>query len=129
MIKYFVKIKQQSINKPLFKCITDLIGPSQTCIASTSLMASQQIFKDIGNDIFCNAVGIASGTSTYRFRALLGVTPLACAEVWRILCDLNPLRSAAKPQHLLGSLLFLKCYATETVNHIISGVDEKTFQK
>ena len=62
-----------------------------------------------------------------RFRGMFGVSPETCASLWNMIGENAPSRSF--PTHLLWALLFLKCYATEHVNSVVAGVDEKTFRK
>ena len=62
-----------------------------------------------------------------RFKGLFGITPHVTSITWNLVLPCLP--SAAKPRHLLWSLLFLFCYATEHVNCAIFRVDEKTYRK
>jgi len=66
-------------------------------------------------------------TQLRRFRALFGLSPTACAVVWRSLGTRKPIKS--RPEHLLYALMLLKLYGTEHEHHAITGRDEKTFRK
>ena len=58
-----------------------------------------------------------------RFRALFGVTPVACNTLWH---HIPPTDIAnLQPVHLLTGLLFLKVYSTECVHATLIGLDEK----
>lgn len=66
-------------------------------------------------------------TGMRRFRSLFGCLPCHCSTIWGLLSDSHPL--GGKYIHLLLALLFLRVYATESVNHAMTGLDEKTFRK
>lgn len=62
-----------------------------------------------------------------HFKSLFGISPVVCSDLWK---QLNlTINNAAKPEHLLWGLLFLKVYDTEQGNRSITGVSEKTFRK
>lgn len=61
-----------------------------------------------------------------KVRSLFGVTPTICAMAWSDVR--STLSRGARPLHLLWALLFLKTYATEHVNRILSGASEKYFE-
>ena len=90
--------------------------------------ASNDFFLSLGNTLMSNAIGISAGTSMYRFRALFGITPHIAGCLWNLLHEKGFIEVGAQPLHMLWALLFLKCYATEPVNHVITGADEKTFR-
>lgn len=62
-----------------------------------------------------------------RFKTMFGVSPLICSIAWDKIDDEIPY--GAKFEHILWALCFLKCYHTESVNHAIFGIDEKTYRK
>lgn len=65
------------------------------------------------------------GTNSRKFRALFAVSNNTCNIVWGKIHDSY---RYLQPKHLLWALLFLKCYATEHVNSIISNSDCKSFR-
>lgn len=71
--------------------------------------------------------GLSQVVQERRFRALFGISAAVCAKAWDLIVDDLP--HGASPVHLLWSLLFLKVYASEHNNHLITGADEKTFRK
>lgn len=70
------------------------------------------------------------GSDERKYKALFGVLRIVssgiCAYIWSKIYMLDRL---LRPKHLLWTLLFLKCYATEHVNEVITGADAKTFRK
>eukprot|EP00171_Calliarthron_tuberculosum_P007915 IDg7915t1 len=85
------------------------------------------IFDGIGDLVFRKAHGVRRQVRLRRFRALFGLQPNVIARVWVLLSDKVPRN--AQPRHLMWALLFLKVYATEHVNRMLTGADEKPFRK
>lgn len=61
-----------------------------------------------------------------RFKSFFGVSPTICGTAWRLIQDNLP--NNYEKIHLLWALMFLKNYATETINHALANCDEKTFR-
>ena len=59
------------------------------------------------------------------FRALFGVSPLVCVDIWNT-CSWQ---FGTTPTHLLWAMLFLKVYASEDVLCSLTGCCRKTFRK
>ncbi len=93
---------------------------------SQSEVISPECFEIQGHGLIQRAPGLGVVRSNRRFRSMFGVSPEVCAKTWNKLGSLRPENS--EPRHLLWTLLFLKVYATETVNAAICSVDEKTFR-
>jgi hypothetical protein len=91
-------------------------------------MASAEMFWSIGSNIIKHHSNNSLNTGLRRFKSFYGVSPLICQTVWNLL-NANKLPSGSKPLHLLWTLIFLKQYNSEHVNHAITGADEKTFRK
>lgn len=53
--------------------------------------------------------------------------PRVCSLLWNELLGVRP--EGSRPIHLLWTLLFLKVYATEHVNKLVTSADEKTYRK
>ena len=64
-----------------------------------------------------------------RFREFFGTSPGICIIIWQsfVMAQVHP--HASEPKHLLCALLLLNRYLTESVNHAITALDEKTFRK
>ena len=90
-------------------------------------MTNEEKFSSIGDSIFSKAHGMQKSVRKRRFVSLFGVSPSVCASMWAIIFKKLP--ADAKPKHLMWAALFLKVYATEHVNSILTGVDCKTFRK
>ena len=88
---------------------------------------SSAMFAHCGSEMLRKLPDGSDFTAHRRFRGVFGVSPDVCASVWTILGTAMPY--GATPKHLLWSLFFLKCYATEHVNATVAGTDEKTFRK
>eukprot|EP00171_Calliarthron_tuberculosum_P023605 IDg23605t1 len=86
-----------------------------------------EVFLSHAADILRIAPGSSGIVLLRRFMGLFGVTPEVCCVVWNQLLGKMP--KGAQPHHLLWSLLFLKLYANEHCNRLLSGADEKTFRK
>lgn len=71
-------------------------------------------------------ISCTAQTSIRQFRNTFGVTSFMCSVIWYKLEKLIP--QEGRPKHLLFALLFLCCYATEHVNAMATGADEKTFR-
>ena len=89
--------------------------------------ASTDDFAALGSEMLKKAPGLSHSIAKRRFRALFGTSPTVCSTIWRLLS--NKLPKGSKPKHLLWACLFLKIYATEQVNSVITGADPKTFRK
>lgn len=89
-------------------------------------MNLKDIFLNQGN-LYTKSVTSCESTAIRRFKAFFGVSPNICERVWLMIR--NKLTSDILPKHLLWTLLFLKCYHTEHVNHAIVCCDEKTFRE
>lgn len=94
---------------------------------------TQDDFMCIGMSIMGRNHHHANETSRRRFSAWFGTDPQTCAILWEKLnyygwLDYAGIRGT-HPKHLLWSLMFLKCYATEAVHSANVGVDEKTYRK
>ena len=90
-------------------------------------MAAKSVcFSELGDEIFRKAHGLSRTVRQGRFRALFGVAPTVCAEAWELVHRKLPRN--AHPKHLLWALLFLKVYATEHTNSILTGADEKNLE-
>ena len=92
-----------------------------------NMLVSPETFAELVSALFRNAAGMSRVIRDRRFRSLFGITPLVCSRVWSLLG--SQLLKRASPQLLLWALLFLKIYASESVNAVLSGADEKTFRK
>lgn len=66
------------------------------------------------------------GNLKRRFNVLFGVSLTTCSQIWGLIYFTE---RYLQPKHLLWALLFLKCYAFEEINCIISDSDNKTFRK
>ncbi len=64
-----------------------------------------------------------------RFVSFFGVMPDVCEYIWSKLSAENGHPHNTRPLYLLCALLFLRQYNVESVNHAITGLDEKTFRK
>lgn len=84
------------------------------------------MFYDFGNTLTKHQ-SCSEKIGLRRFKSFFGVSPSICAKTWNLIKSKLP--SDCQPIHLLWTLLFLKCYNTESVNHSIAGCDEKTFRK
>ena len=84
-------------------------------------------FAVLGSEMLKKAPGLSLSIAKRRFRALFGASPTVCATIWTLIS--NKLPKGSKPKHLLWACLFLKIYATEQVNSVITGADPKTFRK
>ena len=60
-----------------------------------------------------------------EFKALFGVSPVVCLDIWQR----SGMANTLEPKHLLWGLLFLKVYATETPLCALVGVTRKTYRK
>ena len=90
-------------------------------------------FTSIGMSLMGRYNHSANETSRRRFSAWFGTDSLTCSILWEMLYhykwfDYAGIRGT-HPKHLLWTLLFLKCYATEAVHSSNVGVDEKTYRK
>ena len=74
-----------------------------------------------------NAIGVSAETTMYSSRALFGITPNIAGCLCNLLHKKGLIEVGAEPLHMLWALLLSKCYATEPVNRVITGADEKTF--
>ncbi len=82
------------------------------------------VLVSVGRSMLNHSPGLSIHVEQRRFRALLVVSPLICAQTRNLIGMSMPQRAASK--HLLWALVFLKCYAMEHTNRIIAGCDEKT---
>ena len=64
-------------------------------------------------------------TLDHEFRALFGVSPTVCVDMWQR----SNMGEYLEPKHLLWGLLFLKVYTTETPLCALVGVTRKTYRK
>ena len=92
-----------------------------------NMLVSPETFAELGSALFRSAAGMSRIVRDRRFRSLFGIAPRVCSRVWSLVGSQLPKR--ASPQHLLWALLFLKIYASESVNAVLSKADEKTFRK
>lgn len=90
-------------------------------------VVSEALFLYLGEGMSGRACGLYSVPQQRRFRALFGVDPKICCEIWSRLP--RRLLNTADPTHLLWSLLFLKTYANEDVLCVITQSDHKTLRK
>ena len=88
---------------------------------------SPAVFEEIGDQIFSRAHGLSFTTRIRRFSALFGVSPNVCAYVWAIIYKNLP--NFTELDHLIWANLFLKIYATEFVNCVLTGPDCKAYRK
>ena len=87
-------------------------------------------FFSLGKKILRRHNMLRMKTERRRFQSTFGATPHHCAIVWEMLRDSPELPRWTQPYHLLWALLFMKVYASESVNAaIVGGVTEKTFWK
>lgn len=68
-------------------------------------------------------------TDLDKFRSFFGTWPCICAELWRRIQPYENVHPKTLAKHLLWALLLMNCYAIETVNGSLVGVDEDTFRK
>lgn len=80
----------------------------------------------VANPIINKSQKIVVAISHQRFKAIFGLDTWLCELLW---LDLIEIESIPKKTYLLWALLFLKCYASETVHAALTGVTEKTFRK
>jgi hypothetical protein len=96
-------------------------------------LAPPDEFECVGLNIMGRRNAYTTETSRRRFASWFGTEPLVCSILWKKLVHSGWFDHAGMrgtdPKHLLWTLLFLKCYATESVNSAIVGVDEKTYRK
>ena len=66
-------------------------------------------------------------TTNWRFQSAFGVNPLICHHIWILIMKNGALNDlpAARPKHLLWTLLFLKQYNSMELNASIVGVNKK----
>lgn len=64
---------------------------------------------------------------TGTFTNMFGISPQLTAIVWQRIKQNVP--DDGEPKHLLWGLCFLRNYAVESVNEVISGVCRKTFRR
>jgi hypothetical protein len=76
---------------------------------------------------------VPSSASDYKintlFLSLFGVSPLVAGIIWEHLITNGNLENGCKPDHLLWTLFFLKCYAYENVLSQMFKADRKTIRK
>ena len=84
-------------------------------------------FAELGGAMIRNSPGLSVRTESTRFRALFGITPDVCSEIWHLLRYLRP--NSSRPVHLLWALLFLNVYGGEETHQTIAQVDVKTIRK
>jgi len=83
-------------------------------------------FLIAGSEILRRSLFEPTRIGIRRFRSLFGCSPIHCSTIWKLIDINHPV--GAKFEHLLFALLFLKVYATEHVNHTLSGVNEKLLE-
>lgn len=92
-----------------------------------NLLALADIFWIQGHEMTRHSADGSFDIGMRRFRALFGISHVACAYVWKLLQERHP--AGSEPRHMLYALLFLRVYETEHVHSCISDRDEKTFRK
>lgn len=88
-------------------------------------MALANLFLDLGKEMMkheSNSVKIG----LRRFKTFFGISPKICAISWHLIK--NDLPMGYQEVHLLWALFFLKNYNKESVNHSVTGCNEKTFR-
>ena len=90
-------------------------------------MATPYEFRYLAKSMFGRAKQFRQFCNETKFRALFGVTPEICTNIWDEIMDTVP--PGGKPIHLMWALLFLKVYGTGTVNSELTGVTPRTFRK
>ena len=68
-------------------------------------------------------------TNLRHFKSLFGVHWMVCETLWNLLDDHGRYRETRKPEHLLWTLLFLKCYSSEQVHCTLVRTTAKTYRK
>lgn len=84
-------------------------------------------FLNLSQQLQKKACGLETRTAFLRFKALFGVVPLVCEQIWKKIKHDVPQKG--KPVHLLFALLKLKTYANDSICATICSCDEKTFRK
>lgn len=90
-------------------------------------IVSASAFEEEGCRIFNQARSYSLETPNRRFQVLFGLSPNIGQQLWTNL--ISRIRTGGLPKHLLGACLFMTFYASEHVNHVVTGADEKTFRK
>ena len=67
---------------------------------------------------------VCTATEDQRFHAVFGTCAAICSHIWMLLIEYQLIQNSGKPIHLLWALMFMKLYNSESVNCIVTGVDD-----
>lgn len=100
---------------------------------TNSNLPSRHDFKAIGFSMMRREHSRAGRkTRMRRFISWFGAEPIFVALTWRKLHESGWLAYSGrrpKPEHLLWTLNWMRCYNTEDIGAGIAGVDEKTYRE